>query len=110
MASLVGSVIIGQSLFTGVLIGMAMVPLSLTIGESAPVPRVVKSLAAQITQARREKLRSWASTNYGTEVNDELLVRVQSELAARGRGALTQLQNQLALTEPETPKPKVLQP
>jgi len=81
---------------------------SATLGETTP--RIVRKLGAQITRARKERLRSWASAHYGQEFDEHLLNDLQIELAGRQRGVVAQLQSKRALTQPEAPKLKVLQP
>ena len=78
---------------------LTMVPLGILISDLTPMPKVVKKLAAQLTKTRREKLRSWAASHYGTEVNDELLSKLQSELAAQEIGALAQLQSKATVPQ-----------
>jgi len=96
----VGLVTVDKGIYiSGVTGAMTMVPLGILIRDLTPMPKVVKKLAAQITQARRERLRSWASAHYGTEVNDELLSQLQSELAAQEIGALAQLQSKATVPQ-----------
>ena len=96
----VGLVTVDKGIYiSGVVGATTMVPLGILIRDLTPMPKVVKKLAAQLTKTRREKLRSWAASHYGTEVNDELLSELQSELAAQEIGTLAQLQSKATVPQ-----------
>lgn len=116
--SAVGSTVLGTGVFVAGVMGMCLgiesaiggVPLGVAfifaplMIDRPQAPKIVRKLAAQITQSRREKLRSWAVTHYGVKFDDSLLSELQSELAALEQSSIIQLQRQLALTPPRAMK------